>query len=199
VLFYIEYSIIDYSTFERFDMKRSTSHLEYALLGLLARTPAHGYELNKQLKTLPALGRVWYLKQANLYALLDKLEGQGLIEVQRLDETGYPPRKIYALTSAGEKALSSWVKMPVDRPREMRQEFLLRLYFARQHSHQAASELLEKQRQILEGWLEEIQKSIADLPPEETFQNLVLEYRLRLSVTTIGFLDWCERQPFLQK
>jgi DNA-binding PadR family transcriptional regulator len=174
------------------------SHLEYALLGLLADHPAHGYELHKKLHDLPALGQIWFVKQANLYAMLDRLEARGLIASRQVEAGGYPPRKEYALTRAGEEALQSWLRAPVARPREMRQEFLLRLYFARQSGPQEARDLLASQRQALQHWQAEIRKMIADLPDEENFQALVLEYRLRQLQATFDWLDWCESQPFLQ-
>lgn len=180
-------------------MDKTASHLEYTLLGLLAQSPAHGYELNKQLKTLPALGQVWFVKQANLYALLDKLQERGLIEARRLEESGYPPRKEYALTNAGREALLEWLRTPVERPREMRQEFLLRLYFARQSGLQTARDLLANQRKYIAHWLEQIQQMIAELPVDEMFQKLVLEFRLRQSQAALEWLDWCERQPFFQE
>lgn len=179
-------------------MERKDSHLDYALLGLLADCPAHGYELNKKLKALSALGQVWFVKQANLYALLDKLEERGLIASRHVEAGGYPPRKEYSITPEGEAALLSWLRTPVNRPREMRQEFLLRLYFARKSSPQAALDLLASQRTILEKWQSEIQNTIARLSPEEVFQALVLEYRLRQSQAALDWLDWCAQQPFLQ-
>lgn len=173
-------------------------HLEYALLGLLAGSPAHGYELYKKLKDLPSLGSVWYVKQANLYALLDKLEAQGLISSRQVVAGGYPPRKEYTLTLAGEKVFRDWLSAPVDRPRELRQEFLLRLYFACQDSLQAARELLDSQRRALHRWRAEVRQTIAGLPGEETFQALVLEYRLRQLQAALDWLDWCQNQPIFQ-
>lgn len=174
------------------------SHLEYVLLGLLADRPAHGYELFKRLHDLPALGGVWFVKQPNLYALLDKLEDRGLVAGRQIEAGGYPPRKEYTLTPSGAEALQAWLSEPVARPREMRQEFLLRLYFARKTSPKAARELLAGQRQALHRWQMEIQQAIERLPAGESFQALVLEYRLRQSQAMLDWLDWCESQPFLK-
>ncbi len=179
-------------------MRGQKSHLEYALLGLLAARPAHGYELFKRIKDLPALEGIWFVKQANLYALLEKLESRGLIASREVEAGGYPPRREYALTSAGAQTLQVWLSEPVARPREMRQEFLLRLYFARQSGAQAAQELLANQRQALLHWQAEIEQARTGLPPGETFQAIVLEYRLRQSQATLDWLEWCAGQPYLQ-
>ncbi len=173
--------------------------MEYALLGLLADRPAHGYELHKKLKDLSALGRIWFVKQANLYAMLDKLEARGLVASRQVEAGAHPPRKEYTLTPAGEDALRSWLGEPVSRPREMRQEFLLRLYFALQSGPQAARGLIANQRQVLQRWKTEIQQTIAELPSEEAFQALVLGYRLRQLQAALDWLDWCESRPLLKE
>ena len=43
---------------------------EYALLGLLYREPAHGYELHKIIADPAGIGIIWGIKIANLYAQL---------------------------------------------------------------------------------------------------------------------------------
>ena len=48
---------------------------EFALLGLLAIKPAHGYDLYQQLIT--DLGQVWHLSQSQAYAILKRLETRG--------------------------------------------------------------------------------------------------------------------------
>ena len=51
--------------------------LEFAVLGLLYRTPMHGYELSKQLNML--LGTFRALSYGTLYPCLNKLYAEGLI------------------------------------------------------------------------------------------------------------------------
>ena len=51
--------------------------LEFAVLGLLHRTPMHGYELSKQLNML--LGTFRALSYGTLYPCLTKLYEEGLI------------------------------------------------------------------------------------------------------------------------
>ena len=51
---------------------------EYALLGLLAGSPAHGYELHQVFTT--DLGQVWHLSLSQTYNILNRLEAQGFID-----------------------------------------------------------------------------------------------------------------------
>ncbi len=57
--------------------RNRTAVLEFAVLGLLHRTPMHGYELSKQLNLL--LGTFRALSYGTLYPCLNKLYAEGLI------------------------------------------------------------------------------------------------------------------------
>ena len=63
--------------------------LEFAVLGLLYRTPMHGYELSKQLNML--LGTFRALSYGTLYPCLNKLYAEGLI-AREGDEPARAPR-----------------------------------------------------------------------------------------------------------
>jgi DNA-binding PadR family transcriptional regulator len=95
--------------------------LEFAVLGLLYRTPMHGYELSKQLNLL--LGTFRALSYGTLYPCLNKLYAEGLI-AREGDEaprapgalgstrpargTGRPPGRskiVYRLTAEGKERL----------------------------------------------------------------------------------------------
>ena len=98
--------------------------LEFAVLGLLYRTPMHGYELSKQLNML--LGTFRALSYGTLYPCLNKLYAEGLIaregdEPARAARTpgalgsprpvrgnGRPPGRskiVYRLTAEGKERL----------------------------------------------------------------------------------------------
>lgn len=72
------------------------------LLGLLMTQSQHGYSINEFIEK--NLGRVSGMKRATAYALLDKLERQGLAQMHTETADNYPPRKVYSITPAGRKA-----------------------------------------------------------------------------------------------
>jgi DNA-binding PadR family transcriptional regulator len=107
--------------------RNRTGVLEFAVLGLLYRTPMHGYELSKQLNML--LGTFRALSYGTLYPCLNKLYAEGLI-AREGDEaavtspaprvpgtlgsprsargTGRPPGRskiVYRLTAEGKERL----------------------------------------------------------------------------------------------
>jgi DNA-binding PadR family transcriptional regulator len=86
--------------------------LELAILGLLAETPMHGYELRKRLNLL--LGSFRALSYGSLYPALKTLAERGLIVGQ--DNLATPPphalsgkraRIVYQLTAEGKEHLAS--------------------------------------------------------------------------------------------
>lgn len=70
------------------------------LLGLLKAQSQHGYQLNEFIEK--NLSRVTDMKKATAYATLDKLKAAGLITETVEQEGNRPPRKVYAITEAGE-------------------------------------------------------------------------------------------------
>ncbi len=168
--------------------RESPLSLEYILLGLLAPAPLHGYELFKQLETRRGPALVWQVKQAQLYAILDKLEGQGLLASSVVEGGQYPDRRQYRLSESGRAALEGWMHAPVENSRAMRQEFLARLYFARRESPRAARELILRQVDACREWLGAIQAE-ADRDAQGSYERLVMEFRL---VQVQGYLFWLD-------
>ena len=83
-------------------MAKRSAALELAILGVLAQTPQHGYELRKRL--ISVLGLFSTISYGALYPALKSLVARGLLVEQ--DEVGtgkYPKRAriTYALTDAG--------------------------------------------------------------------------------------------------
>jgi DNA-binding PadR family transcriptional regulator len=92
--------------------RNRTAVLELAVLGLLRRTPMHGYELRKQLTSVLGLFRA--LSYGSLYPCLHELLAAGLIAEEHDEaEPDSPPRprsgrrslKVYRLTADGKERL----------------------------------------------------------------------------------------------
>ena len=103
------------------------------LLGLLAATPQHGYQLLECFRDARQLGSVWNLSTSQVYAVLKRLERTGLITGLAAQSEDAPVRFIYRLTQAGQARLDSWLheSSPSASVRAVRVEFLSRLYIAR--------------------------------------------------------------------
>src|SRR2546421_6636357 len=103
----------------------------HALLGLLLDGPCHGYVLARRFAPGTALGDVMHLGASHLYALLARLERDGLVAGERQEAGSRPPRRVYHLTEAGREVALRWIDEPVARPRDVLLDFPLKLYLAR--------------------------------------------------------------------
>lgn len=168
-------------------MTRQPLTTEHILLGYLAERPMHGYELHQRLEDPATLGTVWRVKQAQLYSILTKLEGDGLVESTLEPQDPKPPRKIFNLTEAGQATLNHWLRVPVPHGRELRIEFLAKLYFARQLSPTTALSLITAQRELLHQWF------VHNPPPpkSETYRHLVHAFRAGQIQAMVEWLDVC--------
>jgi PadR family transcriptional regulator len=78
--------------------------LDMCLLALLAREPAHGYELVRRVETA-GFGTVSY---GTIYPLLTRMRRLGLVADEHQASPTGPPRKVYALTQPGRDRLAAW-------------------------------------------------------------------------------------------
>lgn len=173
-------------------MVRRSLTVEHALLGFLQSGPMHGYQLHQQLRDPAGLKQVWYLKQAQLYALLGKLDEAGYITASiQLQETR-PARRVFSLTPTGREAFQNWLVSPVQRPRQMRQEFHAKLYFARREGGKTCARLIDLQRQACQEWLEAQKASAGQENGGNAYVWLIDQYRLGQIQAMLDWLDTCQ-------
>jgi PadR family transcriptional regulator AphA len=166
-----------------------TPSLEYALLGLLSQHPRHGYELHKELLNLEGIGLVWRVKQAQLYALLDKLDNQGYLSSRIISTESHPPRKEYHITRSGRQSFDNWMLAPVEHGRELRQDFLAKLFFARQKGKEYTRQVVERQRNTLLNLKNKMSEQNNALSDSQIFEKQVYKFRMK---QIQAMLDWLE-------
>jgi PadR family transcriptional regulator AphA len=165
--------------------------VEYILLGLLADCPRHGYDLYRQITHFDAISLVWNIKQSQLYALLDKLESDGLLKSTLVAGDSHLMKKNFSLTGAGIQTFKAWKTSPVDHPREMRQEFLAKLYFCQKDGGEAGFELIEEQRSLCYEWLTSQQMDFAAAREDQHFERMVYQFRINQTQAILEWLDYC--------
>jgi PadR family transcriptional regulator AphA len=167
--------------------------IEHVLLGFLGQKPMHGYEIHQRLAEPTGLGLIWGVKQGQIYALLDRLEAEGYVTATIEPQEGRPPRKVVQLTDQGRQAYLAWVTSPVLHSRDMRQDFLAKLFFALQAGPTQASGLIEAQRAICRGWLAGLRAHAPDVPDGDRYDWLVRRFRISQVGAVLGWLEVCER------
>jgi DNA-binding PadR family transcriptional regulator len=104
--------------------------VRYAILGLLAQHPRHGYELRSAFEAVVGGDANWAVKPAQIYTTLDRLEQAGLVERSSdLGEGEEPSRRVYDVTAAGMEALKEWFYNGTT-PEHQRDEFFVKLMLA---------------------------------------------------------------------
>lgn len=118
---------------------------EWAVLGLIAERPAHGYAAAQALAPHGAIGQVWSLSRPLVYRALQKLRDAELVEPAGTESAGGPQRELLTITAAGGAALAQWLTEPVRHLRDARTVLMLKLAFL-QRSGRATAPLLTAQR-----------------------------------------------------
>jgi PadR family transcriptional regulator AphA len=173
---------------------------EHALLGLLllAGGSAHGYELARQFQRGQPLGEAIRQESAMLYKHLKKLERLAWLTMTVEDQAPRPPRQVCQITTAGEEELARWLAEPVGHTREIRLEFLVKLYFAQRLDPALAARLAGEQQAVLQSLADSLAEQVreaeeaklaAPAAAEAAFRHLVLELRLAQTRTAASWLE----------
>jgi len=166
--------------------------MEHALLGFLHAEPMHAYQLHQQLTAARDLGLVWRIKEPQLYRLVGRLEEAGYVRAVAAPQETRPTRKMLYLTPAGEAAFQDWLRAPVRHGRDLRLEFMAKLYFARQAGPDATRALVNAQRRELQAEHDRLTAQAARISDAAAFDRLVLEFRLGQLRAMLEWLDLCE-------
>src|SRR3954447_12212520 len=130
-----------------------SSGTTWVALGLLALGPRSGYEI-KQVADR-STRYFWAASYGQIYPELKRLEELGLAAGESAP-TGARKRRVYTITPDGEDALRDWLHGREVRM-EMRDESLLRLFFADTLPHDGALGLLRARAEGFRGALHELQ------------------------------------------
>lgn len=169
---------------------RAPLTIEHALLGFVREEALHGYEIYRRLGEADGPGLVWRIKQSQLYALLGRLEADGYLSASHEPQPARPARKVYQLTDAGRAAFEQWLAAPVAHGRQLRLDFLLKLYFAQRAGGPAARDLIAAQRAVCRRWLAAAERAAV---AESPYTRLVQTFRAGQIEAMLAWLDQCEQ------
>jgi len=158
------------------------------LLALLAKEPAHGYELKLALEQI--FGQAYASPNiGQIYVTLKRLEQDGLVRSEDVEQTTRPNKRVYELTPAGRQALRVWVEEPSEGPR-IRDEFFIKLILAPMAGLADRMSLMNTQRRHYLGIMRHLTELQAETDPADTTARLLIEGAvLHLQAD----LDWLER------
>jgi DNA-binding PadR family transcriptional regulator len=99
--------------------------LKYALLGLIAERPRHGYDLKVAFEEL--LAGTWPLNIGQVYTTLARLDRDGLVTLVTPGDDAPAERKVYGLTEDGALELKRWLAAPAEGPVRLKDELFLKV------------------------------------------------------------------------
>jgi len=97
-----------------------------ALLALLSEGPKYGLQLRQEFES--RTGEVWPLNVGQVYTTLQRLERDGLIESDDVDDEG--PQKGFHITPEGAEELAQWLRTPPDYSSPPRDELVIKVLVA---------------------------------------------------------------------
>jgi DNA-binding PadR family transcriptional regulator len=158
----------------------------WAVLGVVAQGPTHGFAVSQLLAAEGPIGRVWTLPRPVVYRELARLGDLGLIaESATVRSERGPARTIMAVTPAGTRAVRTWLSEPVEHVRDVRSLLLLKLVLL----HRAGRD----SRQLLMAQREQLAPQLAGLAERrdtvDGFERVLAQWRLASSQATLAFLD----------
>ena len=154
----------------------------YVILGILHLGPHSGYDI-KQLADV-STRHFWATSYGQIYPELKHLTEAGLIKAEDASK-GTRQRTLYHLTAKGKQKLQAWVSDPAIKTLEVRDEMLLKLFFAdamsREETVRHLKAMVRRHQQVVAG-LQEHEPMAAAQP-----------HRMKHEVMNFGiaFHSWC--------
>ncbi|NCO59753.1 MAG: hypothetical protein COZ70_15180 [Deltaproteobacteria bacterium CG_4_8_14_3_um_filter_51_11] len=148
---------------------------DFVILGTLIPGERHGYEIMRFLES--ALEGAWRVSTSQLYVLLKRMEQEGLVVSRSEAQDIRPSKRVFHVTPLGRDAFEAWVNRPVPHVRDLRMEFICKLFFFRHLSLPGAMKLVLAQIDAIEALQERIRKHPKG--EKDAFLNLLYGFKAR--------------------
>lgn len=168
------------------------SSVRNALLGLLADHPRHGYELRAAFEAIAGGEGLWALKPAQVYSTLARLEENGLVVQESIEQDGGPEKRVYSLTPAGAAELAGWFASGVPTEHQ-RDEFFVKLMLSLGNEAANPYRVIQAQRRRLYQELHDLttRRNRAN-PRTELAQIFLLDKSIMHLEADVRWLDLIE-------
>ncbi len=159
----------------------------YLMLGMVRLGISSGYAIKKAADG--STQNFWPISLAQVYPELARLAAAGML-ARRDDPQGGRSRSAYSITEKGEKALRAWLRSPTMARPQMRDEALLRVFFADALGPDDQLRLIRMVRERNHDLVNELRNEI--IPRAEAFESQGIHY-LAVSARFLGdFMAYAE-------
>jgi DNA-binding PadR family transcriptional regulator len=166
--------------------------VRFGILALLDEAPSHGYQLKTAFER--RTGGNWALNIGQVYTTIQRLERDGLVEVQApVDAPGDDDRREYRITLAGRTQLADWFENPVVPDAPARDELTIKVLLAVAAGDVDVTALLQRQRRASIEQLQAYTRRKAKADPERDVAFLILlDALIFRTEAEIRWLDACD-------
>jgi DNA-binding PadR family transcriptional regulator len=161
------------------------SHL---VLGMVRLGVSSGYSIKKVADI--STQNFWPTSLAQVYPELARLEGAGLL-TRRSDPHGARQRSTYSITPQGEAALRAWLGSPRMAPVQIRDEAMLRLFFADALEGEDQPKLIAQLRERNRDEKEQMRREI--IPHAEALESEGVRYPARAARFSADLFAYSEK------
>jgi len=130
--------------------------LRYALLALLTAGPMTGYEISRRFQS--SVGHVWHAPDSQIYPELRKMETEGLVSAESVDDAR-GEKRFYRPTDAGLTAFRDWMNSPLKYAQDRDPAHLKAAYYERAEppaARQALLDHIERYEDLRAQWQQQI-------------------------------------------
>ncbi len=177
--------------------------LKFGLLGILNYGSSTGYDLKKAFDS--SLSFFWQAHKSQIYKELTSLERDGFLSVENVVQLDRPNKKVYSLTDRGREEFLGWLKSDLSEGDfQVRDTFLMKVFFWGELDREEACRKLEAYRGIHEKKLESYQAVAGHIrdysalvdPEKARYWEFTARFGYRYSENCI---EWAEEAIHLLK
>jgi DNA-binding PadR family transcriptional regulator len=128
--------------------------LREAMLGLLDDGPMTGYEIKQSFRKV--IRHFWSVSDGQLYPTLKKMHKDGLVSLEVVEQKGTANKNVYSITDKGRERFDQWVREPVVKFEELKEPFVLKVFFFSKLSKEEILFHLHAQQELHARILEEV-------------------------------------------
>jgi len=167
--------------------------VKQALLALLEQGPMYGYQLRVEFEN--RTGSTWPLNVGQVYTTLNRLERDGLVAGEGVDDEGHV---VYRITDQGRDEVAAWFTTPVARTQPPRDELAIKLALAVTVPGVDVGTVIQRQRTATMAALQDYTRlkragrAASPARPDDMAWSLVLDSLVFAAEAEIRWLDHCE-------
>lgn len=154
--------------------KPALTTTEAAILGVLTGGAMSGYDLKKAIDA--SVGYFWGPAKSGIYALLPRLVASGYATGRKVAQSGRPDKRVYRITTAGRRALRSWIEDTPAPPDPDRNPLLLKLFFGALTSPDVLAAQIRERREEAKRLDRALHEFDREADPDELYGALTRDW-----------------------